>query len=419
MDAQIWRWNTATMARRLTLCFPTLSEFRQELEQNIICGGAFVETTDCYELREKVDVELDLPFCSKSVTLEAEVVSCVGPDVTRAGGRAGVAVQFAESVPMIRQLLSSMAGTDPPLELKKRREQREAPVRYQPRSHVRLPTVVETSSARQAAHTVNMSLSGALIEIDAEPVPVGEQITLTFPHPETREALQFSGRVARHAKSAEQKNQIGVHFDFDPSDDTPTRRMLDLLLKAAHSRLLGRVTGELRVLGTANLLQMLSSSSEQGTLLLRQGARTGRVLFDGGMLRYTSVGGATGEKALARLLEWTEGEFEYTPSIDVDAPQGARMQIDAALLVATQHVDELGRLDLSHFPGEATVLRVPQSDAWIDLDKVADSVLEAISDGIVIGELLDTLSEFDDEIYQALGTLRELGLIRTADAGTR
>ncbi len=407
------------MPRRLTLCFPTLSEFRQELEQNIICGGAFVETAESCELREKVEVELDLPFCGKSVTLEAEVVSCVGPDVTRAGGRAGVAVQFAESVPMIRQLLSGMAGTDPPLELKKRREHREAPTRYQPRSHVRLPTIVETSSERQAAHTVNMSLSGALIEIDAEPAPVGEQITLTFPHPETREALQFTGRVARHAKSAEQRNQIGVHFDFDPSDDTPTRRMLDLLLKAAHSQLLGRVTGELRILGAASLLQMLASSSEQGTLLLKQGSCKARVLFDGGMLRYTSVGGATGEKALARLLEWTEGEFEYTPSIDVDAPEGTRMPIDAALLVVTQHVDELRRLDLSHFPAEATVLRVRQGDALNELDKVADSVLETISDGIVIGELLDALSEFDAEIYQALGTLRELGLIRISDRRTR
>ncbi len=140
------------MPRRLQLRFDTLAAFRGELEHNIVCGGAFIGTTEGYEPRELVEVEIDLPFCGQSVVLGAEVVNQVGANVTGVGGLPGVAVQFAESAPMLRQMLAGMAGIDaPPLELGKRRSRPEAPVRYEPRSIVRLPVVLETSGERQAA----------------------------------------------------------------------------------------------------------------------------------------------------------------------------------------------------------------------------------------------------------------------------
>ncbi|MEE9280222.1 MAG: PilZ domain-containing protein [Myxococcota bacterium] len=395
------------MPKRLQLHFPTLFAFRQELESNIVCGGAFVETDEPFELRETVEVELDLPFCGQSVVLEAEVVSRVSTDV--AGGRAGVAVQFEESVTILRQLLSGMVGVDTPLELSKRREGLDAPVRYQPRSRVRLSAIIEAGAERQTGRTVNLSLSGALIELDGQPWAVGDEIVLTFPHPENRKGLQFSARVVRYQKSAERKNQMGVKFELGSSG--PTARLLDLLLKAAHSRMLGRVTGELKVLGVPDLLQMLSASSERGTLLLKRRCLKARVLFEEGALRYVSAGMATGMKALARLLEWSDGEFEFTPTIAVDAPGGAPLPIDMALLEATRHVDELQRLDLSDLPSAGTLTRVRPPGAG-DRDKAARAVYDAIRDGMSIVELLNALVECDDEIYQMLATLREQGAIR-------
>ena len=63
------------MLRRLQLRLPTLAAFKCELERNIVCGGALVETDEQCALEEKVDVEIDLPFCGQSVILEARVVN--------------------------------------------------------------------------------------------------------------------------------------------------------------------------------------------------------------------------------------------------------------------------------------------------------------------------------------------------------
>ena len=98
--------------RRLQLHFPTSSAYEHELEKNILKGGAFVETEDSYKLREQVEVEVKLDFCGQSVVLGAEVVNCVSPNLVPVGGRAGVAVQFTDTVHKIRQILKDISGVD-------------------------------------------------------------------------------------------------------------------------------------------------------------------------------------------------------------------------------------------------------------------------------------------------------------------
>ena len=404
------------MLRRLQLRLPTLAAFKCELERNIVCGGALVETDEQCALEEKVDVEIDLPFCGQSVILEARVVNRVGPDVTRAGGRGGVAVQFTEAAHVIYRLLSDVTDINTQAELAGRRKQHGGPARLYPRTPVRIPVIVEASGGRRVGHTVDMSRSGVLIEFGGAPLPIGQQIMLSFPHPESGETLQLSGHVVREDKNESRRNRAGVQFDLGPWDESPKARALDDLLRAAHALLLGQVSGEFSAIGVANLLQMFASSSKHGTLLLRQRDREARLLFVGGDLCHVILGAVTGQKALARVLEWTEGEFDYTPSIDPDESEGETLPINAALMEATQHFDELRRLDLSNLQPAAKVVPMRPPQASDELDAVASAVLETISDGIVIGDLLDALTEFDDDIYRSLKALSELGVIHISSA---
>ncbi len=407
------------MAKRLQLCFLTPSAFRRELDRNIVCGGAFVETDERYAIGEKVELGIDLPFCGQSVMLEATVVNRVRPAMSRTVGRAGIAVQFAEPAHVIYQRLSDIAAVDTSAELAKRRKQPGGPARVHPRTPVRVPAIVETNNGRRTGHTMEMSRSGVRVEFDGPPMPIGQQVMLSLAHPDSSEALHLPGRVVRHGKSENQRNQIGVEFDFDPSNETPETCALDRFFRAVHARLLGEISGDLSAIGITNLLQMASSSSERGTLVLKQGVREARVLFKGGALLYVSVGAATGKKALARLLAWTEGKFEYTPSVDADEPEELSIPLDALLLEATHRADELRRLDLSHFQPAATIVPVRKPEASDDLDNVASAVLEAISAGIVTGDLLDMLTEFDDDVYRALTVLRRLGIICITDVPER
>lgn len=402
------------MARRVRISFPTLHAFRRELEDNIVCGGVFVQTNEDFGLREPIQVEIDLPFCDQSVVLEAEVVS----RIHRSVGRGGIAVQFSDGAAEIRQLLSGMVGVDTPLELSRRRDRPDGPIRYHPRSSVRVPAVVEAGDVRYGGRTVNLSLSGALLELDGKLLEVGTDVVLSLPHPENRKAIQFPARVVRHADTPDpQKPRMGVQFDLEPTADSPKSRLLDVLLKAAHSRLLGRVTGDLRAMSVASLLQMLSSSSERGTLVLQRGCCKARVLFEEGALRYVAVDAATGLKALVRLLAWKEGSFEFTPTIGSDAPGGTPLPIDGALLEASRHVDELERLELSDFPSHALVRRAPTTVDPDELDKVALSILAVIADGKRVADLLDAMTGCDDAIYRALLCLHDAGAIQVTRDG--
>ena len=90
------------MFRQLPIKFETREDFMEEFEANISRGGIFIPTVDLFEVREVVDIEIDLAFCGKGVSAQAEVVSQLGAELNTAGGVAGVAVQFVETPDVLR-----------------------------------------------------------------------------------------------------------------------------------------------------------------------------------------------------------------------------------------------------------------------------------------------------------------------------
>ena len=75
------------MARLQRVEFATAEIFQQEHTKNLSNGGVFIETTEPFELRESVTVDLVLDFCAVQATLEGEVVHIVPPEMASAGGK--------------------------------------------------------------------------------------------------------------------------------------------------------------------------------------------------------------------------------------------------------------------------------------------------------------------------------------------
>ena len=105
-------------------------------------------------------------------------------------------------------------------------------------------------------------------------------------------------------------------------------------------------------------------------------------------MRIGSIGGL---KALSRLLDWSDGRFEYRPTLEQGMPDDIGVPIDFALLEATQHWDELQRIDISAFPAASTVRRVAGAEPDEELDKAAQELLERCSEGAAVAELVDAL----------------------------
>lgn len=393
------------MFRLLTIRFETREKFTEEFESNISRGGMFIPTVDSFELREVVDVEIDLAFCGSRFSCQAEVVTQLGAELSNAGGVAGVAVQFLEPSEQLRSRLVELTGmvdVDPQnLEARPHRRHR--------RGAARVATEVIGSSGPIPAKAKDISSSGVLVSIAGQPVPVGDNVDLKIVHPSTGEEVEVSGEVVRYVERGDGMYDMAV--EFAELDEPATCAKLGDLRAAAHAHRLGGVNGSIAALGVPNLVQMFSTSSQQGTLMLVQDEREARLLFQDNELRYAEIGPIKGAKAVARMLEWQDGDFEFHPSILPGEPAEAPISIDAVMLQALTRMDELARLDLSGLsPG--TRLGVGH-EPHEELDKLETAVLDWAALGTRVREVLDALPQFDSEIYAALLSLIDRGLVRT------
>ena len=399
------------MFRRLTLPFEHREQFVQEYQRNLANGGVFVPTTDSFEAREVVEVEMDLRFCDRSVALQAEVVSQIPASLEGAGAAAGVAVQFLVPADELRDLLGGIAGVAAPPPPPPTWPGREGAVRQMERTRACVLARLESRGRTQKVRSRNLSRSGVLVTIDEAPLPIGDQVKLTLIHPTRDEELTLSARVTRHVQSHGRTAALGIQFDLDSEAAVSTERMIDDLRAAAHAHQLGGIRGPLETLGLPNLLQMFASASAGGTLTVVSDDEEGRVVFENGALRHAAIGPVVGLKSLARMMEWEHGGFWFLPDIDPDEPASDAIPIYGAVLEAVTQLDELRRLDRSTLRPEATVTRDPEAESPTEMDKIEDSILDLATAHMTVGGILDSLPDFDTEIYASLLSLAERGLV--------
>ena len=555
------------MSRGLHMRFDDPVSFRAEYERNIQKGGAFVRTSQRWELRTVVALELELAWCGESVSLEAEIVHCT-PEGTDPRS-AGVAVQFLDPIESLRERLGPTAAaaataaasppadatapgaeplappapdetpaieTDPvepePLDLDPLDEEPpalelddphaatlpggapavdpdaasaaepepeepaleweappptregdaapeppvepEAPViegddeetadepcfeieaeetqprlaplpeepfyahralppiapasapglRFDPlegvverrsaeRQTARLPVQVDASHISLDGRTRDISENGVLLSADGNDLPVGKKVTLSMTHPNTGERLTIEGVVARHVESQGTVAAVGIAFDACVEDDPHLRDFIREVQASETARRDGGISGVIEELGMANLLQMFGKSSRCGTLTVCCGAEEGVIAFQDGNLRYVRLGALRGVKAMARLLGWEHGAFEFVSQVDELPDEDEPVSLEAALLDAVRQLDEAAReeepeVDLGavlHLDRKALV----QLDR--ELSQAEEAVLDLAAAGLTVRRLLDVIPESDAAILGALRSLRERGLV--------
>jgi Tfp pilus assembly protein PilZ len=398
--------------RRLEIHYADLEQFRREFHRNIANGGVFVPTAEAVGLRERVEVRLLLDFCGLSWTLPAEVVSLANPDRGAEEGAMGVAVQFLEPAGELRDRLTEAVDRVLPGSLPRFGLAHRAPVPRAERYDVRMRAVLSSASGIQEVLTRDLSRSGALVSIEAEPVPVGELINLAVAHPRTGEELTVRAHVVRHEKVAGRVVSMALHFDLRPERRSYALRFLEEIRAHARARRRRAVQGPIQGLGLANLLQMFSSACEFGVLHVKHDHLDARIAFRGGALLSARCGAARGTKALSRMLSWETGEFEFYSELEPDEPEEEQIPMYGAVLEAMQYVDELRRLDPRELPAGARVCARPGGfEAEPGDPKLETQILALAERPLSVRALLDRLPNFDAEIYAALLALREQGRI--------
>ena len=201
------------------------------------------------------------------------------------------------------------------------------------RATARVPAHLETHDGECVAGlTRNLSSQGVLVSVDGETIPVGTLLKLSLDHPSSSENIEVDGRVVRHVESdAGEITAIGIRFDLPEARRAEVERFVGALKATEHSRRLGGISGAIAEIGVQGLLRMFGECAPQGTFTLTNGPDEGFVAFEDGLLHSARVGRSTGIPALAKILSWTEGDFEFHARIDRDGCQKPRLPLEDAI----------------------------------------------------------------------------------------
>ena len=402
-------------ARSLRVSFESEDSFRREYQTNISKGGVFIATNVGFGVREPVRVEMALEYCSELIELEGEVVHVVASELAGAGATPGIAVQFRLKASELRErfgpLLKSAAVEDERESGAGRRAARRAPAR--------VPLVIRTSDGAEIdGRSRDLSVAGLLAATEGMPVPIGESVSLILTHPTTDEELEVGGTVMRHVEGPNgQGTALGIRLEVERRDADRVGGFLTDIQVAEHSRRLGGISGPISEIGIENLLQMFGTCAPEGTLNLTHGDKEGFLVFEQGMLRCARLGDSYGRKALARLLEWRDGSFEFYARADRDAFHGDAVALDAAMLDALCLKDESQRAGARPLPLTARLVvdREKVNAAREELSQAEEAILDLAGVGMSIGKVIDVIPEPDEEIRQQIAALLTRGLIRLLD----
>jgi Tfp pilus assembly protein PilZ len=393
----------------LELEYGDARDFAHDFRANLSNGGVFVATERPFEPRQFVIVRLRLPWLSRVIDLEGEVVHIVSKEMAGIGVQPGVAVQFREPPAGIRGRLAPLCAEHP---ASPRPAPRADEHRVAQRKSVRVAAQLDGASGPLRGRTRNLSASGVLVDVQEGTAAVGDRVRVSLRHPVGAE-LAIGGAIVRIATSAGRVSALAVQFDAAEARTGAPERFLASLEEAEHTRRLGAITGPIAELGAQSIVQMFANAARRGTIYLRCAEEEGLICFDGGVLRMARIGPLTGMKALIRMMRWEEGTFEFSTQIEETGGREAPLPLAAALFEAAHNIDEGKRIDTSAFPMQARLVACHSAGGEFTgaLSKVEEALLDVAQAGFTVQRALEVIPEADPEIFRALRSLIDAGML--------
>ncbi len=174
------------------------------------------------------------------------------------------------------------------------------------------------------------------------------------------------------------------------------------------------IEGSLSQLGIPDLMQILGMNKRSGKLSLERGSERGEIVVGDGRPVNARLGRVEGEKALFRLLTWSEGSFTFAPGTSAGKPRITR-GMDDALMEGMRQADEVNRL-LPSLPARTVRLVIaPDADLPQDQHPVTAQVVDLLRQPRSLGEVLDLAPATDLEVLGVLTTLIQKGVARVAE----
>ncbi len=396
----------------IVISFDSLEEFQTEYSQNIANGGVFVPSQEPVELRDAVKVCLDLSFLGEVIEISGEVVSIVP------GAYPGVAIQFTESAAEIRSRLSHVAGIGSKRKEGEGEEAEDKGWRAAARHPVYVCVHLMAKGKILIGHTENLSRSGALLVLEGKKVvKVGSKMELILVQPIGGGQLVAPATVVRHVGVDGGRTGMGVTFDWSDEECQAVTHFIDAIESGECSGKRADIKGTIGNVGLATVLQMLTSCSTSGTVVIRRDDEEGHAVFDDGKFLQVHQGDATGMKALKRLCTWKSGYFSYRTQVDlISGKEDEPLSIYGAILESMAYVDESGRSDTTSISPSSKMILSGDAEAAASIKgRVEEALIELAQANFEVGGVLEIIPESEEVIYATLSKLIEGGVIKLED----
>ena len=166
------------------------------------------------------------------------------------------------------------------------------------------------------------------------------------------------------------------------------------------------MTGSIAEVPLADLLQLFSTSKKTGTLVVQNGAETGRIYLDKGHVVHCVIDERpqlAPEQAFYRLFSWQEGTFDMEPSSGHNIANPMTMSTQALLMEAVRLMDEVGRMGSDMPSLDATVdIAVPLEPKLSALGKEELDALQVCLNSATVGDVLTNADSIGETMIKLI-----------------
>jgi DNA-binding response OmpR family regulator len=174
------------------------------------------------------------------------------------------------------------------------------------------------------------------------------------------------------------------------------------------------LTGAVRHMPLSDLLQILSLNGKDGTVVLKQAAERGLIVFAAGSIVHAACGKVAGVKALYRMLGWVGATFRVLPPGDEEAPRTVDAPTTSVLMDGLVSLDEWNRWH-AMLPETGAVLELaPDATERIGPRRLAPAEADVIGRakvGAAVGEIIEASPLPDADLAEAMCTLISSGVL--------
>jgi len=176
--------------------------------------------------------------------------------------------------------------------------------------------------------------------------------------------------------------------------------------------------GNLAQLSLLDILRMLSFGRRSGRLDIRQGGKTGEIYLERGNIVHAVTGTQLGEKGVYTLMGWLEGDFSFTPDVNVP-DHSINTTTEQLMLEASRQAEQWEDIkDVLSSTDAVFNISPSGSTSTVSLKPIEWQVLAQVNGErsvVEIGEILE-LHEF--EVAKIIYSLTTAGLLHEV-TGTR